>query len=208
MTTGDLRFAADLHRACLAHGLFPRLGGRFLRVYLRSFVASPFAVALVAERAGDPVGFLVGTVDDRRHYQHVIRRHGVGLALSGAVALLQRPLVAVLFARTRLLRYIRGAVRLARTSAPPASPSATASNGDGVLTHLAVIPFCRGIGVGAALVEDFVCHTRRQGATSLRLVTRSGESGAGAFYERLGWEPVGGFTDADGIEWRRYKASV
>jgi ribosomal protein S18 acetylase RimI-like enzyme len=208
MTRGDLRFAADLHRSCLGHGLFPRLGSRFLRAYLRTFVQSPFAIALVAERDGDPVGFLVGTGDDRRHYRHVIRRHGVRLALSAALALVTRPRVAAMFARTRLVRYARGAVRLARRPTAPPSPSTTPPGANGVLTHLAVVPAGRERGVGAALVEDFLSQARTHGAASVRLVTRSGESGAGSFYERLGWEPDGGFADADGIEWRRYRTEL
>ena len=208
MMTSDLGFAVDLHRSSLGHGLFPSLGRRFLRAYLRTFIRSPFAVALVAEQSGDAVGFLVGTVDERRHYQNVIRRHGLGLALAGALALSMKPRLAATFVRTRLVRYVRGVARLARDTAPPAAPPVRALGADGVLTHLAVLPDWRGQGTGAALAMDFLSHARAGGASSLRLVTRDGESGAGPFYERLGWEPNGGFADADGTEWRRYRTTL
>jgi hypothetical protein len=50
----------------LPTGFFPQLGRRFLRAYHATFAASPYAVALVAERDGTPFGFLVGTVDNEQ----------------------------------------------------------------------------------------------------------------------------------------------
>lgn len=200
MGTADLPFVAALHRRCLRHGLFPELGPRFLASYLGTFVSSPFAVALVVAGPDEPLGFLVGTLDDRAHYRHVLRRDGPRLAVLGALALLVRPRVAWRFARTRASRYLRGSVRLARHGGP-----VSALPVEGVLAHVAVDANGRGRRVGAALVEEFVAHARHADVPAVRLVTRADGDGAGGFYQRLGWQEVGRFDDRDGLAWTRYR---
>ena len=59
MRHAHLTVAGEIHLDCLRHGLFPRLGRRFLRVYLGTFIDSTDAVALVATGSGVPAGFLV-----------------------------------------------------------------------------------------------------------------------------------------------------
>lgn len=205
MGTGDLRFATALHLESLNHGLFPALGRRFLSAYLATFVDSPFAVALLAESGGSPVGYLVGTVDDRAHYRHVLRRHGPEMAGRGLLALVFRPSVAIRFARTRALRYARGAVRLA--GKPPAG-ARTAPVNDAVLTHMAVVGACRGRGVGSLLVRAFVDRMSRTDLEGIRLTTRSGSKGAAGFYEKLGWCKAAEFTDQDGLDWQRLRLEL
>ena len=48
----DLGWASSLQRSELPHGFFTRLGLPFLRAYQRTFVDSPYALALVAEDGG------------------------------------------------------------------------------------------------------------------------------------------------------------
>lgn len=207
MTVPDLDFATDLHLGSLDHGLFPALGKRFLKAYLETFLTSPYGVALIAEQDGRPVGFLVGTTDDREHYRQVLRRSGSSLAVRGVKALALRPAVAWRFARTRAFRYARGALRLARSASSSTAPAAT-SGKDAVLVHMAVAPQCRGRGVGSRLVEAFVENVRRGGLSGIRLITRSGSAGAAAFYEKLGWCPETTFVDQDGLEWQRLRREL
>jgi ribosomal protein S18 acetylase RimI-like enzyme len=206
MTTGDLRFAAELHRRFLGHGLFPALGPTFLRAYLATYLVSPFAMALVAAIGGRPVGFLVGTIDDRLHYRYVLRRRGLRLAILGAVGLLVRPRVAVWFLHTRVARYVRGLRRL--TGPGGTGPAAPGVDRDAVLAHVAVSPTARARGAGSALVEEFGHYARNAGASSAQLVTRADNSGAGLFYERLGWWPTGYFVDRDGVTWMQYRIEL
>lgn len=208
MRLRDLRVAAKIHHHCLPHGLFPQMGKRFLRAYLATFIASPHAVALVAVTHGSPVGFLVGTFEDRAHYRFVLRRHGVRLALAGVVALASRPGVAWHFARTRARRYVSGFVRLAGRRSAPTAPTAGPMGGDSVLTHVAVDPLGRSRGAGASLVEEFVERCRARGVSEVRLVTRAGPDGAGAFYARLGWRAAGAYCDRDGLTWARYQLEL
>jgi ribosomal protein S18 acetylase RimI-like enzyme len=206
MRPRDLRVAAQIHHACLHHGLFPQLGKRFLRAYLATFMASPHAVALVAVTHGSPVGFLVGTFEDRRHYRFVLRRHGLRLALAGSAALALRPRLAWRFVHTRARRYASGFVRL--SGGAVAVPATLPVGGDGVLTHVAVAPDGRGRGAGAGLVDEFVERARARGVSEVRLVTRAGPDGAGAFYARLGWRVTGVYRDRDGLSWVRYRLEL
>lgn len=207
MTAADLRFVAHLHRSCLAHGLFPALGPRFLRAYLHTYAASPFGLAYVALLDGAPVGYLVGTVDDVAHVRYVLRRSGVHLSLLGLIALLLRPRLAWRFVRTRARRYLTATTRILR-SGTRASVSPGSSECVAGLSHVAVTSSAQGCGVGGALVERFVEDARSSGATVARLLTKAGDGGAYGFYDRLGWCPTGVVTDRDGIAWSRFRLEL
>lgn len=199
MATADIRWAADLHRAALPHGLFPSLGPRFLRQYLATYVDSPAAVALVAERNGALAGFLVGTLDHGHHRAHVMGTHLRPIAVRGALALLVRPTVAWRFVRTRLVRYV-AAIRRPRVHGPREQGRDRAV---AVLAHVAVTPASRGTGVGAELVRAFLDAARAAGASRCELVTRADDDGAFGFYRRLGWDHIGESRDRDGGLWTR-----
>lgn len=207
----DLAFSARLHASALPHGFFVSLGPRFLRAYHRSFVDSPYGVALVALVDGDPAGFVVGTADDGRHYHHVVRRQWWLLLPAALAGLARHPGLAWRFARTRLRRYARGFVRLRRGSPPPstASTSAPAAAGpQGVLTHIAVSTDRRGEGVGLALMSGFKDAVRAGGGRRLRVVTQAGDAGAARFYVRTGWESGGRLCDAEGTWWEAFAVEL
>ncbi|HSK24758.1 MAG TPA: GNAT family N-acetyltransferase [Egicoccus sp.] len=187
----DLRDTAHLHLAQLPGGFFARLGPGFLRRYHATFLTSPHAVAFVATGADEPVGFLVGTLDNRPHYRFVVKRLGLRLALRAGAAMLVRPALLWLFLRTRALRYARWVVRypLRSRQAPAATGTGTAADAAptiAVLTHVAVSEAAQGNGTGRALVATFLDAARAAGADEARLVTTAGGS-AERFYDRLGW---------------------
>ena len=201
MGESDLGFTAELHAAALPHGFFVELGHRFLHAYHRTFLCSPYAVGLVAELDGAPVGMLVGTVDDTGHHRWVIRRLGPALAWRGVAALVVRPRLLLRFCRTRIRRYALGiARRLLPLPAPAHSPRPT--SGRGVLTHVAVTADARGSGAGAGLVERFVADAAAAGASERVLVTLA-DDGAAAFYERLGWRREDQGVERDGRWYER-----
>lgn len=187
--SADLERVAELHRARLPGGFFVRLGSAYLRAYHRTFLDSSHGIALVAD-AGGIVGFVTGTSDAQLHRQEVLRRHGVRLALTGALSLLVRPMLCWEFLRTRLRRYLRAISRGVKQRAEVASTEP--SRGPvAVLAHIAVDAEAAGTGVGRALVAAFVESADAAGAARVELVTRSDEAGAAGFYERLGWRHVG-----------------
>lgn len=207
MTGADRPFAAALHRACLPHGLFPALGSRFLGHYVFTYATSPFGVALVVEVDGAPVGFLVGSFDERAHRSHVVRRHGRSLAFRAGAAMLWRPAVAWRFLRTRLARYVGGLTRRL-VSRSKAGGSEGLAPRTAVLSHVAVAPSARGRGAGSALVSAFMQRVQATEAEWAELLTRDDERGAAGFYARLGWDHDGHVVDRDGLRWSRFRTEL
>ena len=201
MTTADVGFAAVLHHTALPHGFFARLGTSFLLSYYESFVASPHAVALIAQGAAGPAGVLVGTVRNSQHYSWVLRRFGPRLVRQGVAALLRHPRLLTFFLRTRLGWYSAALLRAGRRSVRRGRAARGAAAGlcePAVLTHVAVTPFGRGTGTGAALVREFVDAAHAAGCRQAVLVTLAGSDGAGRFYQRLGWIRRDVHRDHDG----------
>lgn len=208
-STLDLPFAARLHEAELADGFFAALGRRFLRSYYRMFLLSPHGVVLVAEHEAGPVGILAGTTDDVSHFRWVTRSYWWRLAIVGATALVVRPRLLWRFARTRLRRYLRGALRLRRvTGDATASEKLGAPRVTATLTHIAVMPEIRGLGIGGALTDRYHQLAAATGAERLVASTRSDEHGATGFYRTLGWELAGNVRDVDGNAFDRLQLEL
>lgn len=203
---GELARIAAIHAEQLPDGFFVRFGARFLATYHASFLAGPHATALAIGAAGTPLGFVVGTSDNPRHYRWLVRNAG-SLAWSGAAALSVRPGLAYRLLRTRGGRYARGALRLLRNRAGPRASSRRGADVGGpmgavppvvaVLTHVAVAPEAQGTGLGRVLVEAFVTHVRAQGADEVRLIAHL-HTPAPGFYRRLGWSSLGARRASDG----------
>jgi ribosomal protein S18 acetylase RimI-like enzyme len=204
MAETDLGFVVAEHLYHFPRGFFARLGPWFMREYYRAFLTGPSAHAVVAERAGGLVGYLVGVTDPVAHRDHVVRRHGARLACRGALLLLVRPGLCVSFLRTRALLYARKLLRRRR----PAGRAACDPRVPGVLTHVAVTPTCQRQGVGDRLLGWFEHEATACGCTRVVLVTASGEGGAGCFYERRGWRPVGEHRTPDGLALHTYELTL
>lgn len=202
-------FAACLHADALPHGFFASLGERYLRAYYMSFLASPHACALMADRDGIPLGFVVGSLDPEAHRSFTIRRHGARLALQGGRALVLHPRLGVDFLSTRVGRYTKGIVRSLRprSSQPTGEPHPRASGRLGVLNHIAVVPDARGQGVGEALVDAFVQRARSTGVRRIQLLTLADGNGATRFYDRLGWRRLETLLDA-GQHYVKYEVEL
>ncbi|WP_264795804.1 GNAT family N-acetyltransferase [Arthrobacter mangrovi] len=238
----DLAAMAGWQCRHVPDGLFPQMGERFVRRWHASFLDSPFGVALVAERhdgsgaggaaagggpdggapAGgapaEPIGFLVGSTDQVRHVAEVVRRHRVGLAFGGLVALAGRPRLAAHFIRTRGRSYLSRIFRNANArgrqpadsaaSGAPAAAVTTAADQVAVITAVAVDNAARGSGAGQLLVERFLEEARAAGAPRAELVAMLGEGSAAPFYDRLGWIAVGEHSSRDGSLARTYRYNL
>lgn len=198
----DTAQSAMLHQTLLPHGLFPRLGMRFMRRWHRTFVDSPYGVALGAvDEGGTLHGFIVATTDQDRYTGDVLSSARLALAWRGMLALLVRPAVGLHFLRTRAGRYLRRLIGL-RPAAPAATASAaattTASTSTvGVVHAIACVPACRGQGVGAALLAEYDRRAADAGTPLVQLITRDAD-GAADFYLRQGWTVSDRRHDRDG----------
>lgn len=221
-TARDLQAMARWHCRHLRHGLFPLLGQRFVRHWHATFLGSPHGLALVAEetRTPDPVavGFLVGSTDQVRHVDHVIRRHRLQLGLVGLLALAARPRLWRHFFQTRSRRYLQRLLGRS-TSAPQGTttgmgPRDEAGAASGQKPHVAVItavvvePSARGSGAGTALVSSFISMATAAGAPEAQLVTMAGPAGKGPFYRKLGWQQIDEHSTRDGAVMSTYRYSL
>jgi GNAT superfamily N-acetyltransferase len=214
-TPTDLAAMAAWQCRYVPDGLFPQMGERFVRRWHASFLDSPFGIALIAERVdtqgAQAVGFLVGSTDQFRHIDDVVRRHRVRLALEGLLALAGRPRLGAHFVRTRARSYLTRILTPKSRRTPTAEPAAGEPLGatpDGqiaVVTAIAVDAAARGSGAGQELLNRFLEHARTAGATRAELVTLLGEGNAAPFYERLNWRPVGEHPTRDGRRARTYR---
>ncbi len=198
MTAADAAWAAALHEHALPHGFFARLGRRFLTAYYETFIASPYAVAFVADTADGPAGVLVGTTRNSAHYSWVLRSRGRRLVERGAAGLLVRPPTLLFFLRTRLGWYLGAMLRWSTRMFRAAPRRAPGHAQPAVLTHVAVDEDLRRCGAGAALVAAFVDAAAAAGCDEAVLVTLAGPVGAGPFYRRLGWTLRDRHDDHDG----------
>ncbi|WP_218566389.1 GNAT family N-acetyltransferase [Vallicoccus soli] len=216
----DLPWTAATHVRLLPHGLFPRLGGAFVRRWHLGHRTSPYGVALVAERDGRPVGFLVGAVDQRRHVAWTLEHERLALALRGVLGLALHPAVLAVFVRTRLVRYARrllplpaapasggGASRPATPASAPAGPAGEPAP-VAVVAAVVVDPTARGTGAGRLLVEEFLARSAAAGTARAELVTLAGAGGASDFYAALGWQALEEHPNRDGELVRRFVAST
>jgi len=191
----DLAQSARMHQMLLPHGLFPRLGDRFMRRWHRTFVDSPHGVALGAVDAEGTVhAFLLATTDQVMYTRNVLTSARRALAWRGALALAMRPVVAAQFLRTRSVRYLNRLLPV-RSQDPVALTPAAAQVG--VLHAVAALPAVRGQGVGAALLGEYVRLAAERGTPLLQLITRD-TLGAADFYRGQGWVITDRRRDRDG----------
>ncbi len=191
----DLAQSARMHRMLLPHGLFPRLGYRFMRRWHRTFVDSPHGVALGAvDEQGNMHGFLLATTDQVMYTRSVLASARRALAWRGALALAMRPAVAAQFMRTRSVRYLK---RLLPARSQDLVASTPAAAQVGVLHAVAALPAARGQGVGAALLGEYVRFAAAGGTPLMQLITRD-TNGAADFYRGHGWVITDRRLDRDG----------
>lgn len=198
LSTTALAQTAALHEELLPNGLFPTLGRRFLRHWHQTFITSPYGIGLTAhDQQGNCCGFLIGTTDQRRYTQGVLRRSGYRLAALGTLSLTVRPRLAVRFLRTRAARYLKRIATAPKRTAPPHDAQPRVEPPVAALHALITEPSARGRGVAAALLRHFEQELRTRGVPTLQLVTLE-TGGASGFYRRLGYVETDRRTNRDG----------
>lgn len=206
MTGEDVPFVVRQHGEHFPAGFFARLGPRFLTAYYRSFLSSPYACTLVADRGCERLGYLVGLTHPVAHRTHVLRRDGRALAMAAITALALRPKLARVFLRTRAGLYVRKLLR--QPQPPPTTTDGAGRDQTAVLAHVVVKAKHRSNGVGAALIRRFDAEAANAGCVRVALVTAAGAHGAGPYYERRGWQPIGEHITPDGLPLTTYTRAI
>jgi len=87
---GDLSAMARLHSEVLPSAFLPMLGEGFLRRLFRAHMEDPGAVAVVAVRDGEVVGYAAGVLSTSAFRRRFLFRHGVAAAIAAAPRLVRR----------------------------------------------------------------------------------------------------------------------
>jgi ribosomal protein S18 acetylase RimI-like enzyme len=163
-----------LHQAAFSGFFLTSLGGAFLRLLYRGFIAHPQGICLVTEAQGQVVGFASGTMNPNGLFSSLLRRHALHFAIAAVPGLLRNPLFAT--------RKCLGAL-FYRGETPGGIPGAA------LLSSLAVSPAIQSKGVGHALVHAFAEEVRRRGGKAVYLTTDESENEkANRFYAKCGFE--------------------
>lgn len=139
-----------------------------MRRLYRALIESPRAVVVVADRSGEPIGFVAGVADTGEFYRHFAKRHGIAAGMSALPALI-RP--STLRRAWETLRY-----------------GADDSDVAAELLSMAVSPGSRRLGIGARLGAEFLSAL---GEPEVRVIVGAANRGAIRSYERLGFVPAG-----------------
>jgi GNAT superfamily N-acetyltransferase len=191
----DIRQSSVAHVALLPHGLFPRLGGPFMRRWHQTFVDSDHAQALVVRAEdGSLMGILLGTTDNAAYIADVLARHKWGLGACGAFGLLTRPPLALRFLGSRAGRYRR---RLFTARRNPGIDGPRSTPPVAVVHALITLPGHRRKGVASHLLKDYELRVLERGGGLMQLITQA-ESGPVDFYLRHGWRVTDRRLDKDG----------
>jgi len=178
---GDAGAMARLHRESMPTAFLPQLGDGFLRQLYAGLAADRDSVALVAERDGVVVGFATGVLSVDRFYRRFYVRRGLPALVAAAPRL----------ARPEVRRRLRETARYPATSA--ALPEAE-------LLSIAVSPGARAGGVGRGLARRVVESLGRRGVTEMKVVVGADDTGANAFYERVGFRHAAELTVHRGVK--------
>jgi ribosomal protein S18 acetylase RimI-like enzyme len=180
---------ARLHCETL-NGLLTRLGVPAASAFYRGCTRSDIAVGLVDVADGVLRGFVVGSVHPDRLNGDVLRRNPFDTLVSVATGVVTNP-----SSLTLLLENVR---RPEEALYDRQAPS---------LVYLAVAPEARRAGVGRTLVDAFSERMRAAGAGHYDLSVDEDNASAIAFYERLGFKPIGTYREF-GATHRRYRLTL
>lgn len=72
----DVSAISGLHTDALPHAFLPVLGNRLLRILFRAQIEDPDAVAFVAERDGEVIGYASGVLSMPAFRRRLVLRHG------------------------------------------------------------------------------------------------------------------------------------
>jgi ribosomal protein S18 acetylase RimI-like enzyme len=171
----DIKAAAKLHAAELPYSFNSKLGAKHLACIYRAMLEQPDSYVGVAMDAGVPVGVVSGTLDVRTLKPAILQSLGLRGKLSMIAGLLCQP-----SAGFTLLEEMR--------SRPPVKANGLEVNA--CLTAIAVASSHRRMGLAARLVASLEDFFRAREASHYWLDTIVENTGARAFYQRLGFTEI------------------
>ena len=190
MSSGDIESVVALHRRAFPGFFLCFLGDRFLREFYTGIALDPFAIPLLAESDGSPLGFAVGASEPASVYRRLIKRRWWRFAMAALPAVVRKP--AIVF---RLLRALR---KPSKSCSDPATVE---------LMSIGVEPTFQGAGVGHALLRAFLIEALVHGAVTVILSTDAENNDAvNHFYQAAGFQLERDFYSPQGRHMYDYRA--
>lgn len=168
----DIQSVVTLHRAVMGYSLNALLGPAHLAAVYRITAALPCAYVRVAVDNRKVLGAVSATLDEEQCARQLV--HALPFAQKVSM-------VAQLACRPVCWRALYAARRASKPVILDGQPIRAC------LTSIIVDPNCQGRGIGCALVHALDDFMRRNGVNTYRLDTRATNTGARAFYTRLGF---------------------
>lgn len=193
MCTDDVHRVVQVHLASFPGFFLSFLGPRFLRIFYRGIRQDESGIGYVyLNPAGDPAGFVAGTINPQGFYKRLLKRNWLRFSLASLVPIARRPAVAGRIARALLH--------------PGQNPV-----GDNVagLFSIGVFPELQGTGAGKLLVRAFLDEAAARGCRSVFLTTdRDGNDAVNLFYQKLGFSIGRQYVTPEGRRMNEYWISI
>ena len=187
MKASDLSRVAELHIRSFDGYFLSRLGPGFVRRLYHEY-RSPADVALVAERSGEIVGFVLGSTDLSAVYRRFYRRN---LPFIG-YRLLERagrdPETRHQIGQ-RVGHFRVGLLAIVGRRAEPITPIDEPDGAE--LVSIGVAPKAQGSPTASMLVAGFLDELRKRSVSVAKLSVRQDNERAIRFYQREGWQRIG-----------------
>ncbi|MBT8421087.1 MAG: GNAT family N-acetyltransferase [Gammaproteobacteria bacterium] len=170
-------------------GLLGNLGPRAIRAFYQGAIGSRYAIGFVDIEKGYIGGFVFGSTNPGCLKQALLKRRFIATTVGVCLGVLRRPSTLASLCESAL----------------PRQQGYGASEPE--LTYLAVDERQRSGGIGRQLVEHFSQALGERGILAYELSADADNHGAIDFYHRLGFLPIGQYTEF-GIIRNRYRIEL
>ena len=164
---------AKVHEIAFPGFFLTNLGYEFLRELYSGFLSRSSGVLLVAEDAGEVVGFVAGTFSPETFFRELRQQRGIFFLIHAIPAVLRNPMTVV--------RKLYGAIFY------QGDKPISLKNG-ALLSSIGVVPNMIGKNVGRHLIENFESEVISSGVDFVYLTTdQIGNDRVNAFYQKCGY---------------------
>jgi len=181
--------SVNIHTKAFPNYFLSLLGPVFLNEFYANFLYDDKGVGFIAcDREGRLLGVVVGPIDPKGYFKRLLIRRWWAFGFSSLGAVVKNPRNAL-----RLLRAI-----FYRGDSPPGPRRA-------LLSSIAVSPDSQAVGIGKALLDEWMKEIKRRGAFGCYLATDADKNIAvNSFYKRLGWRIDSSYITPEGRRMHRY----
>ena len=164
------------------------LGPKFLKLFYKGIILSPFGVGLVYINNNRVEGFICGAINPSDFFRYLLRKKWLNFSIASFEAILKNPSII-----SRIFKAKRR---------PSLSPK---SNNKAELMSIGVDPKAQSKGIGKILVQHFLKELKYKGIQEVNLTTdRLNNEKVNEFYKKLGFTLKRYYTTPEGRKMNEY----